>query len=471
MAARETIAVLRTEADAALAASIQHILVGIPRNHAGPLRIEEVRCAGAEPLPDLCRRSRPDLAIVIVPAEAPSLAQRFAARLANTSPRCPVLAVLPESLAPEAQHLLNAGVSDFVLPPVRPQDLVPRVVHLLRPREPEDELLAHLKRVVGSRQIVGRSPILMAQLRKLPLFAGCDATVLITGETGTGKELCARAVHYCSRRSGRPFVGVDCGAIPADLIENELFGHERGAYTTALTAQTGLLREASGGSLFLDEIESLPLPMQCKLLRFLQEKEYRPLGSAKSRHADVRVIAAANKSLEETVRAGRFRQDLYYRLNVLSLVMPPLRDRREDIPLLARHFVDQYAAEFSRPARALSEAAIKRLLNHSWPGNARELENTIERAVLLCDTPQIEVQHIELSASEPEPATLSYRARKEMMIAKWERQELTKALTLSRGNVSAAAKSEGKDPGAFRALLRKHHLRPTRESPHWILTV
>lgn len=387
----------------------------------------------------------------------------------NACPRCPLLVVLPESLVLQALPLLETGVSDFVLPPVRPSDLLPRVLHLLRPRESDDELIARLRLVAGGKQIVGQSPILLAQLRKLPLFAGCDATVLITGETGTGKELCARAVHYCSRRSGQPFVGVDCGAIPIELIENELFGHERGAYTTALTAQSGLLQEASGGSLFLDEIESLPLPMQSKLLRFLQEKEYRPLGSPKPCRADVRVIAASNKSLEEAVRASRFRQDLFYRLNVLSLVMPPLRERCEDIPLLARHFVDQYAAEFSRPARNLTEAAVKRLLNHSWPGNARELENTIERAVLACDGPLIEAQHIDLPDLEPDPSTLSYRARKEVMIEKWEREELTRILTRCRGNVSVAARSEGKDPGAFRALLRKHHLRPTRESPHWTL--
>jgi len=366
--------------------------------------------------------------------------------------------------------MLEAGASDFVLPPIRPSDLVPRVMHLLRPHNSEEELVAHLKRVAASRQIVGKSPVLMAQLRKLPLYAGCHATVLITGETGTGKELCARAIHYCSRRSGKPFVAVDCGAIPGDLIENELFGHQRGAYTTALTAQPGLLQESDGGSLFLDEIESLPLPMQSKLLRFLQEKEYRPLGSPKARHVDARVIAACNESLEEAVRAGRFRQDLYYRLNVLSLQMPPLRDRREDIPLLARHFLEKYAAEFSRPVRDITEEAVKKLLNHPWPGNARELENIIERAVLVCDVPLVEGHDVELPASAADTPGISYQARKAMMVTKWELDELKRLLTSNRGNVSALARAEGKDPSAIRALLRKHHLRPIRESPHWHVT-
>jgi two-component system response regulator GlrR len=310
----------------------------------------------------------------------------------------------------------------------------------------------------------------MTQLRKLPLFAACDATVLITGETGTGKELCARAVHYLSNRSSKPFVVVDCGAISADLIENELFGHEKGSYTTALTAQSGLIQESAGGSLFLDEIDSLSLPMQSKLLRFLQEKEYRPLGSPKPHHVDVRVIAASNKSLEEAVHAGRFRQDLYYRLNVLSLQIPPLRDRREDIPLLARHFLEKFAAEFYRPARDFTEGAIRRLLTYQWPGNARELENIIERAYLLSDNPMIDACHLELPSFELDNAGITYQARKDRMVAKWEVDELKRMLITYRGNVSAAARVEGKAPNAIRALLRKHHLRPTCETPHWFIT-
>ena len=467
MAARATIAMLRTDADVELAMSVRRILEGIPKEQAGQFGIEEFRCARPESLPDICQRARADLTILIEPAEASFFAQVGATGTKNTLPRCPILLVLPESLAAEATRLLKAGASDFVLPPIRPWDLLPRVLNLLRPRESEDELITHLKRVEGPNQIVGQSPLFLTQLRKLPLIAGCDATVLISGETGTGKELCARAVHYLSRRASKPFVTVDCGAIPADLIENELFGHERGAYTSAPTAQQGLLHESEGGTLFLDEIDALSVPMQSKLLRFLQEREYRPLGSPKTRHADVRVIAASNISLEEAVRAGRFRRDLYYRLNVLSLMMPPLRDRSEDVPLLARHFVEKYAAEFSRPARDITEQAVKRLLNYPWPGNARELENLIERAVLACDGPLIDVRDVELPVLESDNAGLSYQARKDLMVTSWERDELKRLLTLHRGNVSAIARREGKDPSAFRALLRKHRLRSDPESPHW----
>ncbi len=471
MPPKATITILRADADVELAASLRCILEEIPAAAVSQLRIEELPCNRPESLTGVWQRDRSDLAIVIEPSHAPYFTQTAVDQPGRGYPRCPLLLVLPESLAPEAPRLLEAGVSDFVLPPFRPSDLLPRVLRLLRPRQSEDELVEHLRQVTGSRLIVGRSPGLMAQLRRLPLVAGCDATVLITGETGTGKELCARAIHYCSRRSGKPMVAVDCGAIPSELIENELFGHERGAYTTALTAQAGLLQESDGGSLFLDEIDSLSLPMQSKLLRFLQEKEYRPLGSPKTRKVDVRVIAASNKSLEEAVTAGRFRQDLYYRLNILSLQMPPLRQRREDIPVLARHFLDRYAAEFARPARTITEEAVRRLLNYPWPGNARELENIIERAVLVCDSAVIQARDIELPEQEVRDDGLrAYQARKALMVTKWELDELKRMLTTHCGSVSTISRVEGKDPSAIRALLRKHNLRPAREFPYWQTT-
>jgi DNA-binding NtrC family response regulator len=467
MATRTTIAMLRTDADAELAMSVRRILDCIPKQQVGEFGIEELPCARPESVPAICHRSHPDLTIMIVPAEASFFAQVAAIVAKNGRPGCPFLLVLPESFAAEALRLLKAGASDFVLPPIRSADLLPRVLRLLRPCEAEDELIQHLKRVGGAKQIVGQSPLLLAQLRKLPSIARCDATVLISGETGTGKELCARAIHYLSRRASKPFVAVDCGAIPPELLENELFGHERGAYTSALTAQQGLVDAAAGGSLFLDEIDSLATPMQVKLLRFLQESEYRAVGSTLVRKADVRVIAASNSSLEEAVRADRFRRDLYYRLNVLSLVMPPLRDRREDIPLLARHFLAKYAAEFSRPAQDFTKETVKRLLDYQWPGNTRELENLIERAVLACDGPLIDVRDIEWPDLGAGNDGLLYQARKQLMVTNWERDELKKMLVTHCGNLSAIARAEGKDASAFRALLRKHHLRPDRIPPYW----
>jgi transcriptional regulator with PAS, ATPase and Fis domain len=237
----------------------------------------------------------------------------------------------------------------------------------------EDEsLLEELRAKLGLRQLIGESPAFLAAKTQVVAIAQYDVNVLISGETGTGKEIFARAIHYLSPRARYPFVPVNCGAIPTDLVENELFGHERGAFTGASITAHGLIREAEGGTLFLDEIDCLPLLAQVKLLRFLQEKEYRLLGSTTIYRADVRVIAAANTELESAVKEGKLRQDLYYRLNVIPLRLPRLQDRREDIPLLARHFLARYAAEFKKAIGEFSPEAMQKLLLYEWPGNVRQ---------------------------------------------------------------------------------------------------
>jgi len=249
----------------------------------------------------------------------------------------------------------------------------------------DETLTQTLKEKLGLRQLVGENPVFLAEVRKIPLVAQYKANILISGETGTGKEVCARAIHYLSPRAQKPFVPVNCGAIPVELVENELFGHERGAFTDASAVQHGLIREAEGGTLFLDEIDCLPLLAQVKLLRFLQERQYRSLGSTKTQQADVRVIAATNIDLEEAVRTGKLRRDLYYRLNTIPLMLPPLRQRREDIPLLARYFLVKYAAEFNTPVAEFSADAIQKLVLYEWPGNVRELEHIVERTVILAE--------------------------------------------------------------------------------------
>jgi DNA-binding NtrC family response regulator len=286
--------------------------------------------------------------------------------------------------------------------------------------------------------MVGESPAFLAAIEKVPLVARCDATVLISGETGTGKELVARAIHYLSPRAKKPFVAVNCGAIPPELVENELFGHERSAYTGATASQTGLIQEAEGGTLFLDEVDSLPLLAQVKLLRFLQEKEYRPLGAGRMLKADVRVVAAANSDLEGAVEAGRLRQDLYYRLSVIPLHLPALRERREDIPLLARHFLAKYAREMGQPARGLSPGALQTLLDHPWPGNVRELEHVIERASLLATGGEITAEDLMLRPRGDTAPRLE-----EMTIEQVERYLIERALAAQGGNVSEAARVLG----------------------------
>jgi two-component system response regulator GlrR len=321
----------------------------------------------------------------------------------------------------------------------------------------EEEALAHsLKGKVGLRQLVGESPKFRVQIRKIPLVARRNVSVLIAGETGTGKELCARAIHYLSPRAHQPFVPVNCGAIPTDLAENELFGHARGAFTGASAAQHGLIREAEGGSLFLDEIDCLPLLTQVKLLRFLQEKEYKPLGSAKVQQADVRVIAAINMDLEEAVRTGRLRRDLYYRLNVMTLLLPPLRERPEDIPLLAHHFLVKYATEFDNAVTSFSPDVMSLFLQHEWPGNVRELEHVIERAVLLADQPVIDTVNITNPALETASVHDSFQEAKAKVVAQFEKTYIQGLLIAYHGNITKAAQAAGKNRRAFWQLMQKH---------------
>ena len=282
-------------------------------------------------------------------------------------------------------RLLEMGIDDFVISPIKPGEILLRIRRLLEKNALEDSVSQSIKQKFGLKQMIGESPSFLSEIKKIPVLAKSDAIVFITGETGTGKELCARAIHYLSPRSRSPFMPINCGAIPVDLVENELFGHEKGAFTGASETRTGLIAEAEGGTIFLDEIDCLPLAAQVKLLRFLQEKEYRPLGSKKMKKADVRLLAAMNIDPQEAVAAGRLRQDLYYRLNVIPLVIPPLRERREDIPLLARHFLLKYAVQFNKPMADFSAEAMQLLQLYDWPGNVRELEHHVERAVVLSD--------------------------------------------------------------------------------------
>src|SRR5581483_7012307 len=229
--------------------------------------------------------------------------------------------------------------------------------------------------------------------RVVEKIAPTTSSVLIQGESGTGKELIARAIHYNSPRADGPFIAINCGALPETLLESELFGYVKGAFTGAQTNKQGLLRAADGGTLFLDEVGEMPAPLQAKLLRALQEREFTPLGSTRTEVFDARVIAATNRDLEEEINEHRFREDLYYRLSVIILSVPPLRDRREDIPLLVRHFVDKYTRQLGDAEKRVADEAMQRLINYEWRGNVRELQNAIERAVALSDE-RIEVAHL-----------------------------------------------------------------------------
>ena len=321
----------------------------------------------------------------------------------------------------------------------------------------EDELLA----ARGADDLVGRSAAIRDVLTLAVKVARHPSTVLITGESGTGKELLARLLHRRSVRAGGPFVAVNCAAIPESLLESELFGHMKGSFTGATGERRGLFEEAAGGTLFLDEIGEIPVTLQAKLLRALQESEVRPVGSNTSRPVDVRVIAATAKELEGAVKAGTFRADLFYRINVVRLHVPPLRDRREDIAELVRHFLSRHNRRLNTKIERVTPAAMQRLIDHPWPGNVRELENVLERAMVVADDVEIDVRHLPPLAGAPAAASsdsgtdeLSVKKR----IAGLERELIRQALERTSGNRSQAAKLLELSPRALLYKIREYGL-------------
>ncbi|HEX5706296.1 MAG TPA: sigma-54 dependent transcriptional regulator [Pyrinomonadaceae bacterium] len=409
----------------------------------------------------------PDLLFVALEHERPARASALVESLKRERPETALILVFGGGCDPsEVLGLLRAGADDFITPPLGGTNILPRIWRQLEHRGGRADFVRSLKERVGLGRLVGGAENFVAQIEKIPLVARSDGRILITGETGTGKELCARAVHYLSPRAALPFVPVNCGAIPVELVENELFGHERGAYTGANSQQHGLIHEAEGGTLFLDEIDCLPLFAQTKLLRFLQEHEYRPLGSARTRRADVRVIFASNVDLELAVSEGRLRRDLYYRMNIIPLSLPPLRERREDIPVLARHFLAAYAAEFERPVASISQDAMEALVAYHWPGNVRELEHAIERAVMLCGGESIGGGDLSLPRGAAGEGAESFRQAKARVVAQFERSYVEGLLVSHEGNISSAARAARKNRRAFWQLIRKHHIDVRRFKPH-----
>lgn len=405
----------------------------------------------------LVQRVNPDLVFTVLP-ESLRETTRLLKSTRQAASNIPIIVVLEKCEPDQIVELLTAGAIDFVTLPLRAPDVLPRAWKCVRPAAHDARVSQINAPHPGFKKVIGQSPVFLDQLRRIPMIAKCDANVLLAGETGTGKELYARAIHYGSSRAGRPFMPVNCGAIPAELVENELFGHERGAYTSAATLQAGLIEEANGGTLFLDEIDCLPVFAQVKLLRFLQEKEYRPLGSPKIRRADVRIIAASNLNLEEAVANGKVRQDLYYRLNIISLILPPLRERREDIPLLARHFLTRYSSELDKEVNDFTQEAMQLLMVHHWPGNVRELEHVIERAIVLCEGSVLEARDLVISPAAGNGGQQSLQEAKAKEIARFERDYIQGLLSACKGNITRAAQVAKKNRRAFWQLIQKHQI-------------
>ncbi len=389
---------------------------------------------------------------------------------------CPDATVLMMTAFPTVETAVSCvklGAVDYLTKPFIPADLLERVRRALEERRLREEHRLLARQVEGSGrfdELVGEAPAMLRLFEAIRQVAGTDADVLISGESGTGKELVARSIHRRSGRTGR-FVPVDCGAIPENLFESELFGHERGAFTGATARTAGLLEFADRGTLFLDEVGELPLVLQAKLLRTLQERSFRRVGGREETKVNVRVVAASNRDLREAMAAGTFRGDLFYRLNVVPLQIPPLRERPEDIPRLFRHFLQRYGSRRRPPLIEADPDLVGILCRHSWPGNVRELQSAVRRMVALCRedrlTPEDLPEDISLSAgstavpadcgTDAPQAFFDLRARH---MDVFEKDFLEETLRLHSGNVPAAAKEARLPRGTFYRLVKKHGISP-----------
>ncbi|MBV8681216.1 MAG: sigma 54-interacting transcriptional regulator [Aquitalea sp.] len=366
-------------------------------------------------------------------------------------PAMPVIILTAHGTIPDAVTAVSRGVFGYLVKPFDSAALLGKVEQALMLSSPA---MAHPGQEDWRTEVVSCSPLMEELLAETRLIAATDASVLIRGESGSGKEVLARALHRASARAAGPFVAVNCGAIPDNLLESELFGHEKGAFTGAATRHQGLISQAEGGTLFLDEIGDMPLALQVKLLRVLQERELRPVGASKSVAIDVRVISATHRDLESLISDGLFREDLFYRLNVVALNLPPLSERREDIPLLAQHFLTLLAARYGKEVAGFAPDAMEYLCSLRWSGNVRQLANAVEQCCVLSTSGLIPLTAVQKAVSDgmASIATLAEARRQ------FERDYLEKLLRVSAGNVTTAARIADRNRTEFYRLLQKHDL-------------
>ena len=381
----------------------------------------------------------------------------FRSELQRRVPAMPVIILTAHGSIPDAVSATQQGVFSFLTKPVDRDELFAAI----------DEALAQTPTTRGEggemwrSKIITRSPQMERILEQAYMVAASDVSVLVTGPSGTGKELLANAMHQASPRADKPFVAINCGALPEQLLESELFGHARGAFTGAVSQHEGLFLAADGGTLFLDEIGDMPLTLQVKLLRALQAPQIRPLGSTKPVPIDVRIISATHRDLDRAMHEGDFREDLYYRLNVVNLKLPPLKERAEDIPLLAKHMVAQVAARHKSFVKGFSPEALNLLASSAWPGNVRQLVNVVEQCVALTSTPMIPEALVSQALAAEENALPSFSEAR----AGFERSYLIKVLKITEGNVTQAARIAGRNRTDFYKLLARHELDPGAFKP------
>ncbi len=380
--------------------------------------------------------------------------------LHGVSPGMPVIILTAHGSIESAVESMKRGAFTYLTKPFDARELILHVEHALENRRMASEI-NRLKGLLTERydfqNIVARSAVMKKVMESVSQISRTESTIYICGESGTGKELIARAVHLASDRKDKPFVAINCAAIPETLLESELFGHEKGAFTGAIKSSRGLFAQAHEGTIFLDEIGDMPLTTQAKFLRVLQERQFYPVGSEQPLEVDVRVIAATNKDLAEHVKQGLFREDLYYRIHVIPVLLPPLRERKEDIPVLADHFLKKFSGEMDKKIKGLTPLAMQRMMLHDWPGNVRELENTIEYAVAMANHDVITEDLILPTKAQPDAAFKPLREARES----FEKSYLSRLLQLTQGNVSNAAALAGKYRADLYNLLKKYKINPS----------
>ncbi len=413
--------------------------------------------------------------IVITDLKMPGIdGMEVLATLRREYPDAVIIMITGFSTVETAVEAMKLGAFDYIPKPFTPDEVSVVVKKALEKRNLLLEniyLRQELQEKYGFHNIVGKSKKMQEVYRIIAKVAPTDSTVLIYGQSGTGKELIARAIHFNSPRREKQFVPVDCAVLSENLLESELFGHIRGSFTGAVTTKPGLFEVADGGTVFLDEVGNISLAIQAKLLRVLQEREFTPVGGTKVKKVDIRLIAATNKDLEEMIKEGTFREDLYYRLNIVPISLPALKERQEDIPMLAAHFLKKYSEEMGKTIKGFSPEAMERLLRYLWPGNVRELENVIERSVVMVDEEMVRLEHLILPSQQEKegqdvqvPLTSEElkelkKQLREKAVEEVEKAFILNALQRNRWNVTKAAEEVGMLRPNFQALMRKYNLR------------
>jgi len=425
------------------------------------------RLSGEEALKEL---RRGPYSILLADVKMPGMTGiELLERVRDDFPEVSVVIMTAHGSVQTAVDAMKLGASDFLTKPFEPQELALVVEKVLRQRRLLDEI-AELRHELAGRysfeNMISQDEKMREIFASIARVAATDATVVITGETGTGKELVARALHYNSPRREKQFVAINCGALPDTLLESELFGHEEGAFTGATATKPGIFEVADGGTLLLDEIGNVSMAMQVKLLRVLESMEYKRVGGVETRSCNVRILAATHVDLAQAVDRGEFRHDLYYRINVVPIVLPPLRDRLADIPLLVEHFIRRYAPKMNPDVQDIAREAMLRLLRHSWPGNIRQLEHVIQRALILADGPTILPEHLPLEQQDKADEGNGFQVNEQLpleevksaLVERLERTYLDKLLRLYQGSVRRTAGHAGLSERSIYEKLKRYQL-------------